>query len=53
MLYHLLTPLTPYWSVFNVFNYITFRSAGAAVTALVVAFLVGPAVLRRLRALAG
>ena len=52
MLYHLLTPLTPYWGVFNVFNYITFRSAGAAVTALLVAFLVGPAVLRRLRALA-
>jgi phospho-N-acetylmuramoyl-pentapeptide-transferase len=49
VLYHLLTPLTKYWSVFNVFNYITFRSAGAAVTALLVAFVVGPAVLRRLR----
>jgi phospho-N-acetylmuramoyl-pentapeptide-transferase len=51
VLYHLLTPLTKYWSVFNVFTYITFRSAGAAVTALLVAFLVGPPVLRRLRAL--
>ncbi|HEX5438768.1 MAG TPA: phospho-N-acetylmuramoyl-pentapeptide-transferase [Gemmatimonadaceae bacterium] len=51
MLYHLLTPLTKYWSVFNLFTYITFRAVGAAVTALVVAFLVGPAVLRRLRAL--
>jgi phospho-N-acetylmuramoyl-pentapeptide-transferase len=52
VLYHFLTPLTQYWGVFNVFNYITFRSAGAAVTALLVAFLVGPAVLRRLRRMA-
>ncbi|MGH7718172.1 MAG: phospho-N-acetylmuramoyl-pentapeptide-transferase [Gemmatimonadaceae bacterium] len=51
MLYHLLTPLSQYWGAFRVFNYITFRSAGAAVTALLVAFLVGPWVLRRLRAM--
>ena len=49
MLYHLLVPLTKYWSAFNVFTYITFRSAGAAVTALFVAFIVGPPVLHRLR----
>ncbi|HVE80239.1 MAG TPA: phospho-N-acetylmuramoyl-pentapeptide-transferase [Gemmatimonadaceae bacterium] len=50
MLFHLLTPLTKYFGVFNLFNYITFRAAGAAVTALILAFLVGPAILRRLRA---
>ena len=52
MLYHLLVPLTQYLSVFNVFNYITFRSAGAAVTALLVSFLVGPLILKRLRGMA-
>ena len=52
MLYHLLVPLTQYLSVFNVFNYITFRSAGAAVTALLVSFLVGPIILKRLRGMA-
>ncbi|HJR63982.1 MAG TPA: phospho-N-acetylmuramoyl-pentapeptide-transferase [Gemmatimonadaceae bacterium] len=51
MLYHLLTPLSQYWGAFRIFNYITFRSAGAAVTALLLAFLVGPWVLRRLRAM--
>lgn len=49
MLYHLLTPLTRYWGGFNVFNYISFRSAGAAITALLLAFIVGPAIIRRLR----
>jgi len=52
VLYHLLVPLTQYLSVFNVFNYITFRSAGAAVTALLVSFLVGPIILKRLRGMA-
>ena len=49
MLYHLLVPLTPYWSALNVFNYITFRSAGAAVTALLLSFVVGPIIIRRLQ----
>ena len=48
MLYHLLVPLTRYWSALNVFNYITFRAAGAAVTALVLSFIVGPLIIRRL-----
>ena len=51
MLYHLMTSLAEYWGVLRVFNYITFRSAGAAVSAILVAFIVGPAVIRRLRAL--
>ncbi|MDQ4080126.1 MAG: phospho-N-acetylmuramoyl-pentapeptide-transferase [Gemmatimonadota bacterium] len=51
MLYHLLTPLTEYWGALRLFNYITFRAAGAVVTAIVLAFLVGPAIIRRLRAM--
>ena len=48
MLYHLLTPLTEYWGALRLFNYITFRAAGAVVTAIVLAFLIGPAIIRRL-----
>lgn len=51
MLYHLLTPLVKYYSGFNVFKYITFRSAGAVVTALLMSFLLGPSVIGRLRRL--
>jgi phospho-N-acetylmuramoyl-pentapeptide-transferase len=51
VLYHFLVPLTKYVKLFNVFNYISFRAAGAAVTALLVAFLVGPFILRRLQRL--
>ena len=54
MLFHLLTQLTNscrYCGVFNVFNYITFRAVGAAVTSLLLAFVVGPGVIRRLRAM--
>ncbi len=53
MLYHLLAPLDNLggaFKIFNLFNYITFRAAGAFVTALLVAFAVGPVILRRLRA---
>ena len=51
MLYHFLVPLTKYVKLFNLFNYISFRAAGAAVTALLVAFIVGPFILRRLQSL--
>ena len=51
MLYHLLTPLTEYWGALRLFNYITFRAAGAVVTAIVMAFLVGPPIIARLRAM--
>jgi len=34
MLYHLLYPLTKYVSGFNLFKYITFRTAGATRTAI-------------------
>jgi phospho-N-acetylmuramoyl-pentapeptide-transferase len=53
VLYYLtqLTGACRYCGVFNVFNYITFRSAGAAMTGLLTAFLIGPAVIARLRAM--
>src|SRR5262249_15955595 len=35
-------------SVFNVFRYLTFRAVGGALTALLIAFLVGPALIRML-----
>src|SRR3954468_19764874 len=50
MFYHWLAPLGKTYIIFNLFNYISFRAAGATVTALVLAFLVGPPVIRRLRA---
>ena len=51
MLYHFLVPLTSYFTAFNVLRYISFRAAAAAVTALLVAFVVGPPILRRLRSM--
>lgn len=50
MFYHLLAPLGKHFIIFNLFNYISFRAAGATVTALLLAFLVGPPIIGRLRA---
>jgi phospho-N-acetylmuramoyl-pentapeptide-transferase len=50
VLYHLFVPLIRDFTVLNVFTYITFRAAGAAVTALLLSFIIGPLVIRRLRA---
>jgi len=50
MFYHLLAPLGKHFIIFNLFNYISFRAAGATVTALLLAFVVGPPVIGRLRA---
>jgi phospho-N-acetylmuramoyl-pentapeptide-transferase len=52
VLYYFLQPLARDVQLFNLLNYITFRAAAAFVSALLVAFLVGPAIIRRLRALA-
>lgn len=49
MLYHLLYHLREQFIGFNLFGYITFRSAAAAVTALLVTFLIGPMIIRWLR----
>jgi phospho-N-acetylmuramoyl-pentapeptide-transferase len=51
MLYHLLFPLRDAVPAFNVFRYITFRGAGAIVTALLLSWLLGPAFIRTLRRL--
>src|SRR5438445_97318 len=51
MFYHLLFPLHQTFSVFNVFRYLTFRTAYAALTALLVSILVGPYVIRMLQRL--
>ncbi len=49
MLYHFLPRLSDVYGVFNVFVYITFRAAGAVVTSLLIAFALGPVVIRRLQ----
>ena len=42
MFYHWLAPLGKQYIIFNLFNYISFRAAGATVTALLLAFVLGP-----------
>jgi phospho-N-acetylmuramoyl-pentapeptide-transferase len=49
MLYHLLYPLHETYSFFNVFRYITFRTIYAAITALVICFVIGPWLIDKLR----
>ena len=49
MLYELLYPLREYIFFFNVFRYITFRAAYAAITAFLLAVLLGPWVIAKLR----
>lgn len=49
MFYHLLYPLRAYISAFNVFRYITFRSAYATLTSLLICFVLGPAIIKMLR----
>ncbi len=49
MLNFLLVPLVKDFGFLRIFNYISFRAAGAAVTALIVSFIVGPLIIRRLR----
>jgi phospho-N-acetylmuramoyl-pentapeptide-transferase len=49
MLYEFVLPLTQFDSAFNIFRYISFRAAGAAITALLVCFIVGPWILAALR----
>src|SRR6266581_6886235 len=52
MLYYL-TEFSDKISIFNVFRYITFRTGGAVVTALVFVFLFGPSIINVLRLLQG
>ena len=49
MFHYFLVPLADQIAALNVFRYITFRSGGAIITALLVAFLMGPATIAWLR----
>jgi phospho-N-acetylmuramoyl-pentapeptide-transferase len=49
MLYHLLYRLRGVFVGFNVFRYITFRTAFAALTALLISFILGPWLIERMR----
>ncbi|MBI2870336.1 MAG: phospho-N-acetylmuramoyl-pentapeptide-transferase [Candidatus Omnitrophica bacterium] len=49
MLYHLLYPLHNYFSAFNIFRYITFRAAMAAITAFLISLCVGGLFIRILK----
>ena len=49
MLYHLLTPFKDNFSALNLFEYITFRTAIAAIAALIISFIIGPWIIRALR----
>jgi len=51
MFLELFRDLVKYFTPLNVFKYLTFRSAYAAVTALLIAFLFGPRIVARLRVL--
>ncbi|MGB9628537.1 MAG: phospho-N-acetylmuramoyl-pentapeptide-transferase [Thermodesulfobacteriota bacterium] len=50
MLYHLLYPLHELYSFFNVFRYITFRTIYAILTALLISFIIGPWLIKQLKA---
>ena len=45
MLYHFLTPLRDYFSLFNLFEYITFRAVAASIVALIISFIIGPRII--------
>jgi phospho-N-acetylmuramoyl-pentapeptide-transferase len=52
ILYEFLYPLSRYWAplrVLNVFQYITFRTAYASITALLISLFLGPWLIARLR----
>jgi phospho-N-acetylmuramoyl-pentapeptide-transferase len=49
MLFNLLVPLSDQFSPFNVFRYLTFRSGGAIITALLLSFVLGRPVIAWLR----
>jgi len=50
MLYHILYPLHELSQLFNVFRYITFRTICAILTALFISFVIGPWLIKKLKA---
>lgn len=51
MMYHLLYPLESVYGAFRVFKYTTFRMAMAILTAMMICFIFGPVVIRKLKKL--
>lgn len=51
MFYHLLYPLSKFFTPFNIFRYITFRAAMASLTALLIGIFIGPFLIRLLKEL--
>jgi len=49
MLYQLLFPMADQFPVLNVFRYLTFRTGGAIMTALIVGFMFGPVLINMLK----
>ena len=51
MFYYIFYPLSKHVSGFNLFQYISFRAALAAITALFISFVIGPWIIRKLQQL--
>jgi len=49
MLYEIFYPLSDQFGIFNVFQYLTFRAAGAVITSLLISFFIGPKIIRTLK----
>ena len=53
MLFNLLPAFADDFQIFNLFRYLTFRAAGAVITALVLSFILGPRIIRWLKSKQG
>ena len=53
MLYWLLTPFADDFIFFNLFRYLTFRTGGAIMTALLISFVIAPPMIRWLKSKQG
>jgi phospho-N-acetylmuramoyl-pentapeptide-transferase len=51
MLFNLLAPLADDFGFFNLFRFLTFRTGGAVMTAMIMSFLLGPPIIRWLRSI--
>src|SRR6185503_10137191 len=49
MFYQFLVPFSDRIPIFNVFRYLTFRTGGAVMTALLICFIIGPSLIRWLK----
>ncbi|MGA1862967.1 phospho-N-acetylmuramoyl-pentapeptide-transferase [Deferribacter thermophilus] len=49
MLYNIFYPLSEHFIIFNVFKYITFRTIYALITSFIIAVILGPKIIKRLK----